>query len=198
MKKIWFTSDTHWGHTNIAGPNVSNWESGWRDFDTLQDMNEAIVEGINSNVDEGDVLYHLGDWTFGGFGNIKTFRDSIKCKEIHLMLGNHDDQILRRGDRSFNPRELFTSINQAYYLRLGRDSFFLSHYPHLSWRNSSRGVIMLHGHEHGEFDELNKNSPRMDVGIDSAKKIFGEYRPFSLEEVIEINGSKNIITPKHH
>jgi calcineurin-like phosphoesterase family protein len=202
MKNIWLTSDTHYGHTNIAGAKISRWTGGYRDFDSVHEMNKAIIEGINKYVKENDVLYHLGDWSFGGVHNIKKFRDCIVCKNIHLIRGNHDQHILDKdikfNDSSFNPLDLFSSVQDVLEVKHGKTSFFMSHYPHLSWHNAYKGAIMLHGHEHGSFDNLNKNTLRMDVGVDSSFKIFGEYRPFSIEEVIDINNRKRIIPIKHH
>jgi calcineurin-like phosphoesterase family protein len=99
-QKLWFTSDTHYGHTNICR-GVSNWKDfngnvpikQTRDFKTLNHMNDVIVESINSVVGENDILFHLGDWSFGGFENIAEFRNRIVCKNIHLVLGNHDHHI---------------------------------------------------------------------------------------------------------
>lgn len=51
---------------------------------------------------------------------------------------------------------------------------------------------------HGSFNNLNKNTLRMDVGVDSAKMILGEFRPFSIEEVIDLNSRKKIIPISHH
>lgn len=97
---IYFTSDTHYGHENICR-GTSKWEArseedfqqNTRNFKTLEEMNDAIVDGINSVVGENDVLYHLGNWSFGGIKNIWEFRKRIKCKNIHLILGNHDHHI---------------------------------------------------------------------------------------------------------
>ena len=52
---IWFTSDTHYGHTNISGPKISNWSSGYRDFNSVHEMNMALVDGINKYVKEDDM-----------------------------------------------------------------------------------------------------------------------------------------------
>lgn len=95
-QKIWFTSDTHYQHKNICR-DVSNWpESKWtRDYDILEEMNNIIVNSINLNVMEDDILFHLGDWSFGGFEMIEEFRNRIVCKNIHLILGNHDHHIER-------------------------------------------------------------------------------------------------------
>jgi len=202
MKNIWFTSDTHYSHTNISGPKISSWKSGFRHFDSVWEMNKCLVDNINKYVKEDDILYHLGDWSFGGAQNIKLFRDSIVCKNIHLVLGNHDqhikDQEVKLKETSFNPMDLFSSVNQVLEVSHEKHRFFMSHYPHLSWNHASRGVIMLHGHEHGTFDHLNENTSRMDVGVDTAKKLLGEFRPFSLEEIIQINTSKKIIPISHH
>jgi len=155
-------------------------------------MNQALVDGINKYVKADDVLYHLGDWSFGGVDNIKLFRDSLICQNIHLIRGNHDDNI--EGSQI----DLFSSVQNVLEVSHGKNRFFMSHYPHLSWHHSSKGVIMLHGHEHGSFNHLNQNTLRMDVGIDSAKMILGEFRPFSIEEVIDLNSRKKIIPIKHH
>jgi calcineurin-like phosphoesterase family protein len=199
---IWFTSDTHFGHTNIAGPKVSSWKDGYRNFNSVQEMNDALVGNINNVVGEDDILYHLGDWSFGGVHNIYYFRKSLICKNIHLILGNHDQHIkdkeIKFLDSSFNPMDLFSSVQQVLEVSHGKHKFFLSHYPHLSWNGASKNVIMLHGHEHSTFNHLNENVMRMDVGIDSALNIIGEFRPFSIEEVIDINKRKKIIPITHH
>ena len=79
-KKVWITSDTHYSHKNICR-GVTNWrmpdgsipESQTRPYDTIERMNSAIVNNINSCVGQDDVLIHLGDWSFGGFEKIEEF-----------------------------------------------------------------------------------------------------------------------------
>ncbi len=96
-KKIWITSDTHYGHKNICR-GVTEWrmpdgsvpESQTRPYDTIDKMNAAIVDNINNVVGQDDTLIHLGDWSFGGFENIEEFYNRLICKNIHLILGNHD------------------------------------------------------------------------------------------------------------
>ena len=200
---IWFTSDSHYAHSSISGPELSKWKSGYRTFKTVQEMNECLIDTINKYVKEDDILYHLGDFSFGSPQKMYDFRKSLICKTIHLIKGNHDEIFdefheEKRQRLSFDPYELFASVRDIMEVRHGKHKFFLSHYPHLSWHHATKGVIMLHGHEHGGFNHLNKNVLRMDVGIDSAKMILGEYRPFSIEEVIDINTRKKIIPIKHH
>ena len=58
---IWFTSDTHYSHSNIAGEKVSNWKNGYRNFESVWEMNKSLIDSINKYVKEDDILYHLGD-----------------------------------------------------------------------------------------------------------------------------------------
>lgn len=88
----YFFSDAHAFHTNICR-GTSNWEDKelrCRNFNTIEEMNSAIIKSINSVVGEDDTLYHLGDWSFGGWENIWNFRKQIVCKNIININGNHD------------------------------------------------------------------------------------------------------------
>ena len=94
-ENVWITSDTHYGHKNICR-GVTEWRTPdgeipydrVRDFDTLEKMNDTIVNNINAVVGQNDILIHLGDWSFGGFENIQKFYDRLVCKNIRLVLGN--------------------------------------------------------------------------------------------------------------
>ena len=196
---IWFTSDSHFGHTNIAGPKISTWSSGYRDFNSVHEMNMALVDGINKYVKEDDILYHLGDWSFGGVQNIFQFRNYIICKNIHLILGNHDQHIIDKEikyhDTKFNPVELFSSVQDVLTLELGKTKLFLSHYSHRVWLGSHKGVIHLYGHSHGNIPDYGKS---MDVGVDVAFKKFGEYRPFNIGDITNIMSKRSIDKIDHH
>jgi calcineurin-like phosphoesterase family protein len=195
----WFTSDTHFGHTNIAGPNISSWSSGYRNFNSVHEMNMSIVNGINKYVKEDDILYHLGDWSFGGPQNIFQFRNYLICKNIHLILGNHDQHIIDKEinyhDTSFNPIELFSSVQDVLTLDIGKTKLFLSHYSHRVWLGSHKGVIHLYGHSHGSIPDFGRS---MDVGIDVAFKKFGEYRPFNIGDIANIMSKRSIEKVDHH
>jgi calcineurin-like phosphoesterase family protein len=196
---IWITSDTHFGHTNIAGPKISNWTSGYRDFNSVHEMNMALVDGINKYVKEDDILYHLGDWSFGGVHNILQFRNYIVCKNVHLILGNHDQHIvdkeIKYHDTSFNPIEIFSSVQDVLTLDIGKTKLFLSHYSHRVWLGSHKGVIHLYGHSHGSIPDYGKS---MDVGVDVAFKKFGEYRPFNIGDITNIMSKRTIEKIDHH
>jgi calcineurin-like phosphoesterase family protein len=200
-QQIYFTSDTHYAHKNICR-SVSNWRDAngdvpihnTRDFKSLDHMNDCIVNSINSMVGEDDILFHLGDWSFGGFENIEEFRNRIYCKNIHLILGNHDHHIEHnRGDI----QRLFSSVNE--YLRLsvsinpgtpmyrGDFDFVLMHYPIASWHNMNDGVIHLHGHVHLPPDKKLSQGKAMDVGMDGNR-----MQPYSINETINIMNKQPI------
>jgi calcineurin-like phosphoesterase family protein len=195
MKNIWFTSDTHYSHSNIAGPSVSRWGGGYRNFNSVWEMNQALIDGINKYVKEDDILYHLGDWSFGGAQNIKIFRDSIACKNIHLILGNHDQHIVDKEIEGFNPIELFSSVQDVKHLQIGKMKMFLSHYSHRIWNGSHKGVIHLYGHSHGSIPDFGRS---MDVGVDVAYRMFGEYRPFNIGDITRIMEKRDIHQIDHH
>ena len=186
-QRLYFTSDTHYNHTNICR-GVTRWtdaEDITRDFKTLDQMNDRIVAGINTEVGQDDILIHLGDWSFGGFEMIEQFRNRINCKNIHLILGNHDHHIER--DRE-DIRRLFTSVNQYVELEVNKEhNFVLMHYPIMSWNKMNDGVIHLHGHVHLHPDRRIGKGKMMDVGIDG-----NGMDPISLSKVLTLINNQPI------
>lgn len=177
--KVWFTSDSHYGHKNITyGESAwSNKETGCRRFDTTQEMSQHIVEQINKHVDQDDILIHLGDWSFGGIENIWSFRKQLNVKTIYLCAGNHDKNIKYGGAQS-----LFEVVDDYLEIIIEKNLFCCMHYPIEEWNDRHRKAYMLHGHSHG-------NSPikkdRLDVGIDNIYKLFGEYKPINYKELMQ-------------
>ena len=187
-QNIFFTSDSHYSHSNLCKA-TTNWSdsSKTRDFKSLEHMNSAIVNAINDKVGENDVLIHLGDFSFGGFQNIEEFRRRIICKNIHLILGNHDHHIERNKD---GVRFLFSSVNHYAVLNLrrpGRDkemekySIVLCHFPIASWDSMNQGRIHLHGHVHLEPHNKIAEGRAMDVGVDG-----NGMEPYSLDEILKL------------
>jgi len=147
-RSIWFTSDTHFHHSNLT-KGETHWpdDSRCRDFATVKEMDELIVHNINENVKPDSILFHCGDWSFGGIDRIQEFRDRINCKNVHLLRGNHDKHITKLGTNVMG----FASVND--YLKIDIDGLgiVLSHYPKKSWHHSYYGVWMLFGHCHGNL-----------------------------------------------
>ena len=205
-KRVWFTSDTHYDHTNLVKGETS-WQNTdqCRDFTTTAEMNEAIVDGINSVVMPEDILFHNGDWSFGGADRVLEFRRKIQCKTVHLIRGNHDRHIKLTGRHA----EGFSSVSDYLKVDYGGIGFVMSHYPMKSWHHSYYGTWMLFGHCHGNLrqhiptwmlkqlmeeerwqdlraianDEVVEgiypHGFSMDIGVDTHP----EFKPYSFEEI---------------
>lgn len=178
--KVWITSDTHYNHTNICRgvtawrmPDGSLPESQTRDFPNLEKMNSAIVNNINEVVGQDDILIHLGDWSFGGFEQIEEFYDRLICKNIHLILGNHDHHIDRNRE---NIKRLFLSVSWFEQFQYQGETIEMMHYPISSWNGLRKGRVHLHGHCHLPHAVKISNGRRMDVGMDGHP----EFRPYDL------------------
>jgi calcineurin-like phosphoesterase family protein len=184
---VWITSDTHFSHKNICrGTTAWRTQDGLipisqtRDFTTIEKMNATIVNNINENVGQDDILIHLGDWSFGGFDQIREFWDRIVCKNIHLVLGNHDHHIENNRDGS---QGLFISVSHYNTLEIGQFKFRLMHYPISSWDGLGKGVMHLHGHCHLPNNLKLSRGQRMDIGMDGHP----EFRPYNVyREVIPL------------
>lgn len=190
QQKIWFTSDLHLGHRNIAGPKVTNWKDGYRDFEQANQMDAKLLETLNSLVEEHDVLYFLGDFSFSKEKQgIQQYRDRIVCKDVRFIKGNHDKR-----------KEIVNVFGHCHdYLEedFCGVKFCMFHYAQRIWNKSHHGAIHLYGHSHSKLEDQPWGRS-MDVGIDNAFLLTGEYRPFSLEEILKIMEKREPKLVDHH
>ena len=197
---VWITSDTHYSHKNICR-GVTDWRTkdgkipieSTRDFNTIEDMNSVIVDNINSKIGPDDTLIHLGDFSFGGFDKIGQFLDRLVCKNIHLVLGNHDHHIKNNRE---NIHDRFLSVQNYLEVNIGGANFVLSHYPLCSWNQLSKGAIQLHGHVHLPTNKKWGNGKRLDVGVDG-----NNYQPYKLTEIVHMMDRREVrseIVNDHH
>lgn len=196
----WITSDLHFFHKNII--NFCN-----RPFNSVDEMNEKLIDEWNSKVKEDDWIYHLGDFAFCGHNKVLDLFSKLNGN-ILLIEGNHDAEnfskifgvkqledlasdlkILQSPGNFYNPsrvRSLLLDNSKQRKIYLLRDIYETSfngrkivfaHYPIESWHHREKNAIHLHGHVHGAF----KNQPfnRIDVGWDVDRKIY------NMEEIIE-------------
>lgn len=198
--KVWVTSDIHYSHKNICR-GVTNWRTqdgqipinSTRDFQSIDEMNDVLVNNINSKVGQYDTLIMLGDISFGGFENVGKFLDRLVCKNIHLVLGNHDHHI--RNNRE-NIQERFSSVSDYLQVKIYGQNFVMCHYPLSSWNELNKGSIQLHGHVHLSSKHKWGQGKRLDVGVDG-----NNYHPYSLSEIVhmmDLRPIKSEIYVDHH
>lgn len=195
----WFSSDFHGFHRNIC-KGVSRWNNkdGCRDFPDHIKMTNHIINQVNKRVMPDDVLFYLGDWTFGGIDNIYHLRKRLNVKTIYFASGNHDSHIKKNKHLSVcdkNAQELFTDVQPLYEIQVHGHRMTLCHYAMRTWYSHNKGSWNLHGHSHSSLPPIGK---QLDVGIDEAFKRFGEYRPFEFKEIQKIMQQKQIHIPDHH
>jgi calcineurin-like phosphoesterase family protein len=205
-QRLYFTSDTHYNHSNICSATTT-WvgaENLTRKFNTLNHMNDELVNNINEVVGENDVLVHLGDWSFGGFEKIHEFRNRIICKNIHLTYGNHDHHIRNNKE---DIQEIFSTTQDYLFLDIRRPSkdgkgvmdkysFVCMHYPIASWDSMNNGVIHLHGHVHLPPNLRLGEGKSLDVGVDG-----NNLHPMSLDEILSVVKNqpiRKLSLPKDH
>lgn len=131
MNNVWFTSDHHFGHSNIL-----TFQSEQRPFATLEEMHAALIMRWNEVVKQKDTVYHLGDFCFG--------RQHIKIASLlngrkNLIMGNHDHYPMAEYLPYFN------KVMGAHYWK----QCVLTHIPVHPDNLGTRAFMNIHGHLHG-------------------------------------------------
>lgn len=198
---IWFTSDTHFGHSNII-------KYSERPFSTIEEHDSCFIDNINKVVKSSDVLYHLGDFVFcknhhSAIHSIERITYALNCKTIHLRLGNHDHAIRKAKDYLLQHR-VFASVLPYEEIKVSRDTWkqshdiTLCHYAMKVWNKSHRGALHLYGHSHSSLPD-DPNSLSFDVGVDSCLFGHARFTPYSMDEVDHImNSFKKFVPIDHH
>lgn len=155
MANVWFTSDLHLGHKNIARyRNLFESEEHHRNF---------IKENYHKVVTKRDKVFFLGDIAF----TQETLEDVgtwVAEKKV-LIMGNHcTDHVFAK--------EIVKHFDEVYSLKKYKE-FWLSHAP--LHPQELRGKFNVHGHMH--FDTI--DDPRyLNVCLEHT-----DYTPIDLNEV---------------
>jgi len=168
MTKIWFTSDTHYGHENII--KYSN-----RPFKTVEEMNKRLIINANNRVKKTDTIFHLGDFCFKNTLNGKKGEGLINPAEYYLnqlngryvnICGNHDY------NNSLNTPILGIVIEHGGHL------MWLTHQPK---DYNPKYSINLVGHVHKlwKFKQLVDGTILVNVGVDQ-----WDFRPINITEIL--------------
>ena len=162
---LWFTSDLHFFHNNVI-------RNSRRPFKNMDEMHETIITNWNKCVKKREVIYVLGDFSFGGKEKTKEILKRLNGHKI-LILGNHDRDAAWMLEAGFN------KVYENYYINInpGNQKVYLSHYQyHPGWWRTIKLRVM------GWGQYLRYNHKRiMDDGnwllhghVHSKKKIWGE------------------------
>ena len=158
---IWFTSDQHFGHSNII-------RHCRRPFQDVEEMDTKLLANWNSRIRPTDLVYHLGDIIFRSSRDPRGYLDRLHGK-IHLIRGNHDDRTIKLCAARFE------SIESLRTIKIDRQKVVLCHYALRVWDASHYGSWHLYGHSHGK---LPTQGLSIDIGVDSH-----DFLPWSWEEI---------------
>ena len=183
--KVFFTSDTHFGHKNVI-------RFSERQFTNIETMDNTFIRNWNLIIPTDGIVFHLGDFSFYNAQHSKLILEQLNGRII-LIKGNHD-----------KCTTYFKEVHEILKIKvLDEDGVFgkynqiiLSHFPFAIWDKKHYGSWHLHGHSHGTYkpvtncsDHHFKDLPKdlffkynkiLDVGVD----VWG-YKPVSYKQIKE-------------
>jgi calcineurin-like phosphoesterase family protein len=171
-KKIFITSDLHFNHNRefVYKP---------RGFNSVEEMNEAIVERWNAVVGPDDEVYVLGDLTLGdatiGVEYIRRLNGAL-----HIVLGNHDTD---NRVKMYYSLPNVVEVALAAKLNYKKYHFFMTHYPcltgNLEKESLKQCTLNLYGHTHQKTNFYMDMPYMYHVGVDSH-----DCTPVLLDDII--------------
>lgn len=169
MSNVFFISDLHLGHENIL-------QFGQRDFQNIDEHNEAIVGSWNAVVSPRDLVWVLGDICMD-MKAMDLFGRMVGKKR--LILGNHD---------RFNTQVYLKYFDAVTAFEKRYHGLVMTHIPihpqEMAYRNWKTNV---HGHIHHPEKDI-KDGSYINVNVDIIGMI-----PISLEQLrerIKLKGEK--------
>lgn len=170
----YYIADTHFGHKNILKYEPD------RPGNSIEEMQEIMIEKWNNKVKEKDNVFILGDFAFRG-AKMK-MEDIVELlKKLNgnkwLIIGNHDKNYITKLCK-------YGVIGIADEMEIydGDDYVVMSHYPFEIWNHKHHGAIHLHGHTHKselEHEDYTVKN-RYNVGC-----VWFNYEPVTLKEIKE-------------
>src|SRR3989338_5957029 len=166
--KIFLISDLHLDHYNII--KYCN-----RPFSSVREMNFFIVNNWNTIVKNNDIVYFLGDMSFGkGSRKADYWLKKLNGKIIFIK-GSHDKC---KNIKFFN----------EYIMEYNNIKFLLIHDPDNLTKNWNGWIIHGHYHNHDleNYPFINGEKRRINVSIELIN-----YKPLDIEKLFAMD-FKNI------
>jgi calcineurin-like phosphoesterase family protein len=168
MPKTFFISDTHFSHTNMLKfikPNSGG--EKLRVFNSIEEMNEAIIDNWNKVVSCRDTVYHLGDIAMK-FQYVDLVK-RLKGRKI-LLPGNHDRSAAKEYLNYFE--DIIGVVKHK--------EFLLSHYPIHQDSIPTWCDANIHGHTHLELVRFNNEIDHRYFNV-CVERI--NYTPIEIDEI---------------
>jgi len=159
---VWFTSDTHFGHTNIL--RLSR-----RPFADIQQHDEALVSNWNARVKRQDEVWHLGDFALDVDEKSLLYLFERLNGRKNLVVGNHDNCETLRLPWASKPKQIQEIV-------IDQQRVVLCHFALRSWRRIRDGSVHLYGHTHGTIPGTQHSE---DAGVDA-----WDFSPITLQDLL--------------
>lgn len=152
-----------------------------------------LINKWNETVRKQDTVYFLGDFCLKNKEYAENILRQLKGKKF-LIRGNHDKSL--NGLENYfewvgDIKEAKFTNNQFKFID-PNETFCVEmcHFPFLSWNRRPHGTCMVHGHSHGNANNVNEltGELRVDVGLDNQ---YWDYNFVELEQLY--NYFRNII-----
>ena len=169
----YYTSDLHFGHRKII-------EYEDRPFNSVEEMDEFLIQKWNAKVKKGDEVYILGDFGFVKGKRANELLDRLNGRK-YLIRGNHDNYFLN--DKEFD-KSKFIWVKDYASIKDNGVTICMFHYPIAVWDRQHHGALHFYGHVHSNTDThhplvLDLGGNAFNVGCD-----VHDYEPMSLAELL--------------
>lgn len=194
----YYIADLHFFHENM------NTKMDCRGFETVEEMNEYMINQWNWKVRKNDEVVILGDLSWGKAKETNELLKRLNGK-LYMIRGNHDYFL---DEKEFD-NSRFEWIKSYDELKDNKRKVVVCHYPIMcyngQYRLNEKGeskTYMLYGHVHDtqdqrlleQFQEITRSTKS--IGPDGTKKnipcnmincfcMYYNYIPLSLDEWIE-------------
>lgn len=158
-----FIADTHFYHKNVL--KFENRAVDGKEFESIEDMNDYMIDNWNKVVGHRDIVHHLGDFSFGKPNHWEKILRRLNGRII-LYRGNHDDRNTVNKMYKLGFFEDYFKIGDSLKMRseeTGRKyQVWLTHYPMQIGERINK--FSVSGHIHSE---PNIHLNQLNVGVDS-------------------------------
>ena len=141
MGKIFYTSDLHISHANVI--RFDN-----RPYESVAEMDEALIKNWNETVSDKDTVYILGDFCW--LTDTDWEKNLAKLKGTKILInGNHDIKNMSR-----SVRKHFQDVKDYKEISDNGRRVILCHYPMPFYKKDyDANTYMLYGHLHKTIEE---------------------------------------------
>ncbi len=176
MHKSYFISDTHFGHENILKFKRDD-GTPLREFATIEEHDEHMIDNWNAVVRDCDKVYHLGDAVINR--RCLPILGRLRGKK-RLVRGNHD---------IFKTAEYMQYFDEILaYRAFVKEGFICSHIP-LHPDSVERWKANVHGHTHARV--VNREADIGDICVFEPDPKYicvsvehTNYAPIEMEELL--------------